>query len=137
MEIVGTGQEVVEGATFRAPYPFVRDEYEDWDQDGSFKVKTWKPNVRHEWCGPEDTEAVADAIGEIILTVVSIHKPGRYPTRVFFTRRWRDPTGREFGKTKCRCTTLQAFRRFTRGYQYEYRVLTPAEQAERAAEKAA
>jgi hypothetical protein len=123
-------EDIKEGDVFRASYPFIRDEYEEMDQDGIHKIKTWIPGVRHEWCGPEDTEAVADAMGEIVLTVVSVHKPGHYPTRVFFTRRWADPKGREFGKTKCRCTTLQAFRRYVRGYEHEYRMATAEEQAE-------
>lgn len=121
--------DLTEGMVFRQPYPFVRDEYEECDQDGIAKVKTWRPGVRHEWAGPEDTEAVADAMGEMILTVVSIHKPGRYPTRVFFTRRWMRPDGREFGKTKCRCTTSQRFRQLARGYEHEFRLATPEEQA--------
>jgi hypothetical protein len=108
------------GMVFRAPYPFVRDEYEEVDADGIHKIKTWKPGTRFEWVGPEDTECIADAMGEIILTVVSVHQPGRFPTRVFFTRRWRDPNGREFGKGACRCAISSKFRRLARGYAHEF-----------------
>jgi hypothetical protein len=114
--------ELEEGNVFRAPYPFVRDEYDSPEEDGIVKVKTWKPGTRFEWVGPEDTECVADAVGEIILTVVSIHKPGRFPTRVFFTRRWRDPKGREFGKTKLHICTAEKFRRLASGYAHEFQI---------------
>lgn len=121
--------EFAEGMVFRAAYPFVRDEYESWDADGVSKVKTWKPGSRFEWVGPEDTACVADAMGEIILTVVSVHQPGRYPTRVFFTQRWRDPAGREFGKGALRCAVASKFRRLAKGYAHEFELSAKTEAA--------
>ncbi len=112
--------DIAEGMVFRVRYPFTLEDYKGFDADGPYTSKTWQPGVRMEWCCPDDTEAVADAEGEMILTVVSIHKPGRFPTRVFFTRRWRDPKGREFGKPACRSVILSKFRRLTRGFQHEF-----------------
>lgn len=105
---------------FRAPYPFVRAKYEGCDADGYFESETWKPGTEFRATDDGDTDCIANGTGEIILTVISVHKPGRYPTRVFFTRRWRDPGGREFGKSKCLCATLEKFRRLARGYQFEF-----------------
>lgn len=93
-------------------------------EDGPVDAMSWRPGVRFELLPPygEDSEAIADGEGLMILTVISVHKPGRYPTRVFYTRRWRDPRGKEFGKGALRVKTLNAFRRIASGYQHEFRV---------------
>lgn len=120
------------GERFEVRYPFVRDTYTEYEQDaeggGSFEAPTWKPGTRVEnWHSPiwtgEDVPCptdVADAIGTQILTVVGVYKPGRFPTRVFYERRWRDPDGKEFGKTKCRMTTVPAFRALASGYRHPF-----------------
>lgn len=113
------------GDAFEAPYPFVRETYMEWDEEGGVQVPTWRPGVRNEETAPRpgwepDVVTFADAVGRIILTVVSVHKPGRFAARVFYTRRWRDPDGREFGKNACRVTTVAAFRRLARGYRHEF-----------------
>lgn len=121
--------DLAEGLIFRAPYPFIRDKVTLMDEDGYSEVATWRPGVRAEMISPEDAGMFADAVGEIILTVVSVHKPGRFPTRVFFTRRWRSPAGREFGKGACRCVTVEKFRRLAKGYAHEFEVSDQNEKA--------
>jgi hypothetical protein len=125
--------DLAEGMTFRAPYPFVRDKVTLMDEDGYSEVATWKPGVRFEerFIPPDDMDAdcLADGVGEIILTIVSLHKPGRFPMRVFFTRRWRSPAGREFGKGACRIATAEKFRRLARGYAHEFAVRDSAAKA--------
>lgn len=112
---------IIPGAEIEVAHPFIRDTYNGYDSDGPFEQKTWRPGVRHEHLPPEgDTEAFADGIGTQIITIISTHKPGRFPERVFFTRKWRDPSGHEFGKTKLHSKTAQAFRRLIRGYRHEY-----------------
>jgi hypothetical protein len=116
------GQEIV------VAHPFVRDTFtvNEGDGDGwtSYERPCWKPGCRTEMIPPDDCEAVADAMGSQILTIVDIHKPGRFPERVFYTRRWRDPDGKEFGKGGLRIKTTQAFRWLARGYRYEFRLET-------------
>lgn len=118
------------GEVFTVPYPFVRDVYNqvDSDEDGvTFTdVPTWKPGVRFEDVGEGWVDSIADGMGAMRLTVVSVHKPGRYPTRVFFTRQWVDPDGKVFGKGKLHIASLEKFRRLSRGYQHEIDV-KPAE----------
>jgi hypothetical protein len=118
------------GAEIEVGHPFVRGMFTEHVGDGEggwseVSRPTWEPGIRHEWVQPDDTEPVADAVGSQILTVVSVHKPGRFPERVFYTRLWRDPDGREFGKGKLHIKTAQAFRRLIRGYRHEYRVADP------------
>lgn len=116
---------IVPGAEIEVAHPFVREDFESMDSDGPFTTKTWRPGIRYEHLPPDSGEAVADGIGTQIITVVSVHKPGRFPTRVFFTRRWRAPDGHEFGKAKLCTTTSQHFRIRCRGYRHEFRLLEP------------
>jgi hypothetical protein len=124
--------DIAAGMTFRAPYPFTREDYRGFDEDGPYETKSWMPGARFEpvYIAPDDCdhEYVADGSGEIILTVVSVHKPGRYPTRVFFTRQWKPPTGQQFGKNACRCVTIEKFRRLAKGYRFPFSV-KPSEAA--------
>lgn len=111
-----------------APYPFVRDACPIFDEDGVSEGVSWRPGTRTNVIATYYEERVrleADGVGEILLTEVSRHKPGRYPERVFFTRQWRDPDGRIFGKTKLRMTTAHAFDRLKRGYAYPYDMADP------------
>lgn len=110
---------------YRSPYPFVRSTFTQYDEEGGYEVPTWKPgieyDVRHSpvWTGEDvpDYFAVADGVGEIILTVVSRHKPGpKYPERVFYTRQWRNPDGKLFGNNKLHICSTQAFSRRKRGW---------------------
>lgn len=114
------------GARFEIPYPFIRATYQSVDgneQDGwdVQDVPTWKPSVRNEdESGEGYVTAFADAIGVMVLTVVSMHRPGRFPLRVFFTRTWISPDGKPFGKNRCRMTTAPAFRSLLGGFKHEY-----------------
>lgn len=131
-------EELKIGAQIEISHPFVRGEFEKHVDDGeggwsSVMLPTWIPGIRHEWVGPEDTQAVADAIGAQVLTIVSIHKPGRFPARVFYTRLWINPEGREFGKGKLYIKTMQAFRCLIGGYRHEYILLETPQKALREA----
>jgi hypothetical protein len=52
--------------------------------------------------------------GRQILTVVDIYKPGRFPTRVFYTMKWVTPDG----KGGLKMTTVDAFRRRALGFMH-------------------
>ena len=127
----GQGEFIV-GQEITVAYPFVRDTYEvhEADEDGysSYNKPTWVPKTRTVWTHSDSTEEVADAVGSQILTIVSIHKPGRFPERIFYTRRWRDPDGKEFGKNNLRIKTTQAFRWLARGYRHEFRMMALADE---------
>lgn len=113
------------GAFFEARYPFVREAVSLFDGEGMAEVASWKPGTRAVLVPPDDAEMVADAEGAIILTVVGVFKPGRFPTRVFFTRRWRDPDGKEFGKGSCRMATVAKFYELSRGFRHAYVMAAP------------
>ena len=103
-------------------YPFVRETFSSFEINGeSFSDEGWKPGVRFESDGFDGSICYADETGAMILTVVSLHKPGRYPTRVFYTRKWRDPDGKEFGHPKLRVCTQQTFNRLAAGYQHDFK----------------
>lgn len=116
------------GDTIKIPYPFCLEEVELSGDDGegnwgSYKTKSWIPKTRSVLVYPDDAEEVADGIGEQILTIVGIYQPTGFPTRVFFTRKWKDPDGKEFGKNKCHIKTKASFTKLTKGFAYPFRVL--------------
>lgn len=108
------------GDVFVIDYPFVRATFQDFTEDGPCETPTWNPGVRRENVGPEGCGAFADGVGQSRFEVVGVFKPGRFPTRVFFTRTFISPTGGEFGRNKLRICTLEKFRRLIKGYQYHY-----------------
>lgn len=112
-----------EGDEIRVPYPFYLEAYQAMDEDGPHETMSWRPGTQIEDVGPYgDTANFADAMGGMVLTVVSIHKPGRFPERVFYTRKFVDPTGREFGKGGCKIATAQKFKRLCQGYRFPFTV---------------
>lgn len=102
---------ITAGATFEVDYPFVQEEYETWGEDGPYKLKSWKPGCEYRLVPPDNSEAYANGMGKMLLSVVDVHTPGKYPTRVFYTRRWIPPTGKAFGKARLHICTLEKFRR--------------------------
>lgn len=108
-------------------YPFVRSVFNGTDFDGEnmieFQKEGWRPGVDLET--DENCYArfgVADGVGAMLLTVVSTHKPGSFPERVFFTRKWRDPDGKVYGRNKLHVRTKAVFTKLIRGYRHEFGV---------------
>lgn len=107
------------GTVFKGRYPFciVGSWFAEGDGDGK-QVPSWKPGIDHTRVAPDDVEPLHDGEGFIKLTVVDVHKPGDFPTRVFYIRTWIDPQGKEFGKPCLRITTLGHFRRLAQGWRH-------------------
>lgn len=124
------------GSVYMAPHPFVWElgskPGDDPEGPHSIQFMTWRPGLRAVFLYPDDSEEVADGMGFQILTVVSVHKPGRFPPRVFYTRQWQDPRGRQFGKAGLRIKTLGAFKTLAGGWRHEFRMATGEEFAEHA-----
>jgi hypothetical protein len=116
---------VTAGAVFTVPYPYIREEVDlppEGPEEGPVTAITWRPGVR--WVQVyDDSEAEAEGMGSMLLTVIDVHKPGRFPARVFFTRQWRDPDGKTFGKGGLRITTVPAFLRRVKGYMHEFELV--------------
>lgn len=113
--------DIADGQTFEVPYPFIIEEVELCDGGGFYTEKSWRPGVRYEAIGPEDSEAIADGIGKQLITVVSQHKPGNFPKRYFYLRQWQAPSGKVFGKRRLLVASAGGFRSLIRGYRYPYR----------------
>lgn len=117
------------GEEFRVRYPFVKDEYQHCGEDGPETLKSWRPGVSIEVDRYEGTDIWAESEGEMILTVVGVFKPGRFPTRVFYTRQFIDPDAQKFGKGGLKMCTLEKFRRISAKYQVAYDLEETFEQA--------
>lgn len=115
--------EIKKGDIFRIKYPFCVDEVQLYDEAGYYKTKTWVPGTRHEVTHGGAEYCEADGIGFMIIEVVSTHKPGQYPERIFFTRKFEDPDGKVFGKKGLRILSVQAFHVLIDGFRYEYEII--------------
>ena len=104
-------------------FPFTRESYSG-PLDGEFveDSKTWRPGTRAEYGDFEfsDEQWVADGEGSMVLEVLVKFKPGRFPERTFFLRRFIGPDGREFGKQKVRVIASSAFKQMLKGYRHQY-----------------
>lgn len=114
------------GQVFEVAYPFIKDEVQLFDEDGSYKTMAWRPGTYQEPDGPygERTISFADGEGTMILTVVqTVTFPGtKYRERVFYTRQWRDPDGQTFGKRDLKVKGKGAFMAMAEKFRYEYEI---------------
>ena len=108
-----------QGDRFSFAYPFIREDYTSMDGEGYATTQCWRPGCRMEPVY-DDARAVADGIGSQILTVVGTYKPTGYPERIFYTRKWVDPDGKQFGSNKLHIRSKSAFGELKRGYRHRF-----------------
>ncbi len=117
------------------PYPFIRCVADGGEGDGEdyrrIEFLSWRPGIQYRCIGyyGDDSEGYANAMGKMHLTLVSTHKPGRYPERAFYTREWESPDGHLFGKPGLHIATSEKFLRLCKGYQHDF-VVDPKELAD-------
>lgn len=115
--MTATKLKIEAGKAYLVTYPFVRERYDTIDGE----YKTWRPGCGHD--DDDDRIYFADAEGEMMLIVISSHKPSGYRERVFYIRQWKDPDGNVFGKKNLRMTTTANFRRLCKGFRHRYDVV--------------
>ena len=115
--------DINKGDVCKVKYPFIYKKVSLIDEDGPYETYSWLPGTDYAFVYPDDSEAIAHGNGEMILTIVDIHKPGKYPTRVFYERKWRDPDGNIFGKGGLHIATVQKFKRLISGYYHDYKIV--------------
>lgn len=115
------------GDVFTIVYPFVMDSV--WiDPETGAPEDSWRPGTTEQYIDPfGGTDTFAHGEGTCTYTVVSTHKPGTYPLRVFYTREYTDPDGHTFGSGKLQVHSLTHFRRLIKGYRQEYQIGRAAE----------
>lgn len=121
----GMGETPKLGDVFEVIYPFVLENVDIIDDSTGkpFSTKSWRPGINVEFVDPYgETEAYAHANGKMVLTVHGFYKPGRFPSRVFFTRKFVDPEGHEFGKNGLKICTLGKFRRISSRYRVKHEI---------------
>ena len=104
-------------------YPFVRCKATILNDEEPVRIDSWRPGTRFEVYGNfGERNFEADAIGTRILTIVSIHKPGKFPERIFYTQKWRSPDGKVFGKNALKVTTTGNFRLLLKGHRHGFEI---------------
>ena len=111
------------GQIIKVEFPFYVGKHVKHDFDGIYEDEVWIPGCKDSLLPPDDFELIAEGMGKMILEIVDIHKPGKYPERVFYTRRWVDPEGNEFGARKLHITTTPTFKRRAASYYHPYRII--------------
>jgi len=102
-------------------YPFVRTVFIGYDDRGEYPDEGWRPGCDRDVDDDGRATFGADALGAMLLEVVQVVTlPGKFASRVFYVRRWRDPDGKEFGRPRLRVTTTAAFAKLTKGYRHPY-----------------
>lgn len=77
--------------------------------DGVSSPLGWVPGFNPDL----DSDAqVYNGVGKKIITVVSTHKPGRYPKRIFYRVQWEMPEGYVFGKNRVKVMSEGNFKRY-------------------------
>lgn len=101
------------GDIFTVPYPFRWGDITLHDpEDGrEYTKQGWIPGCADRFVHPDTSELIYHGIGEMILTVVSVHKPGKYRERVFYTRKFKTPDGVVFGKDHLRIKVIYSFKK--------------------------
>lgn len=121
--------DIIEGQVVKVDYPFSRTEYTPPPgEDGNFNtILSWRPGIWYLPNGHDDADVLADGMGKMILSVVSIHKPGKWPARVFYVREWKTPDGKVFGKQRCKVMAQSAFKGLLRGYRHDFKMATESQ----------
>lgn len=71
---------------------------------------TWQDGVAY----------IADALGHMIINEIQTVSIEGYEDRVFYTRQWRDPEGKVFGKKDLRVKGRRAFTRLLKGWRHPF-----------------
>lgn len=103
-------------------YPFFMAKFMNYG-DGDefpFEDESWRPGCASDVDNHGNVTWFCEGHGEMLLEVVGEFKPGRFPSRVFYVRQWRDPDGKVFGIGKLRMTTRANFDRMLKGYRHNY-----------------
>ena len=81
-----------------------------------------------EYTGHNDGEAryhesgyyVATDWGHMLINEIQRVSITGYEDRIFYTRRWRDPEGKEFGKSDLKCKGARAFKQMLKGWRHPF-----------------
>lgn len=114
-----------EGQVVSFKYPFTRVMASTYNgKTNTIKCfPSWRPGLWQRDDRPYgDISYWADEMGEQVLTIVSTHKPGGFPERIFFTRKWKSPNGKMFGKNRCCVLAISAFKGLLHGYRHEFEI---------------
>lgn len=80
----------------------------------------WLPGCMKDTDDYGDIAYAADDWGHMLINEIQrVSIPG-YEDRIFYTRKWRDPLGNEFGKRDLRCKGARAFKKMLEGWRHPF-----------------
>jgi hypothetical protein len=113
--------EIEAGMVFERDHPFTY--VTENSHDPELAWERWRPGAWKQLdISPEDVIACANAVGKVRFTVVSIHQPPGYQTRVFYKRQFFMPDGKAYASGSLRNCIISKFRRDIREFPFAYEV---------------
>lgn len=106
-----------QGDVIRVPFPFQASGSDEFTQYGDH----WRPGCskqERDWEAGVPSRYYVDGWGEMVLVIVSEHTPPGRMKRVFYTRKWVDPDGKEFGKDTLYVKSVGEFTKLCKGHRY-------------------
>jgi hypothetical protein len=109
------------GDVFERKHPFtwVVERHGEPDRD----TERWRPGAwETKYIPPDDACAICHGEGTVKFTVVSVHTPPKYPTRVFFTRQFFMPDGKPYASSRLKNCIIAKFSKDIKAFPFLYEV---------------
>lgn len=109
------------GEVFERPHPFTVVVENQGDPER--ETERWRPGAwETKYIYPDDACALAHGVGRVQFTVVSVHTPPRYPTRVFYTRQFFMPDGSPYASSRLKNCIANKFAKDIKAFPFHYEV---------------
>ena len=91
--------------------------------DPERETERWRPGAWDtKYIPPDSAVALANGVGRVRFTVVSIHRPPGYPMRVFFTRQFFMPDGIPYASSRLKNCIASKFAKDIEKFPFDYEV---------------
>ena len=120
---MATKEPIDAGMVFERDHPFTLVVENKGDPD--CEMERWRPGAWNtEVDGPygESLSYFANAVGRVRFSVVSVHTPPGYPTRVFYKRQFFRPDGTAYASGSLKNCIISKFRRDIKGFPINYEI---------------
>lgn len=109
------------GQVFERDHPFTLCVENKGDPE--FEFKRWRPGAWDmDYIYPDDAQPLANGVGRVRFTVISMHTPPGHRPRVFFKRQFFKPDGSSYATSRLKNCTVQKFEADIESFPFHYEV---------------
>ncbi|MCD4509746.1 hypothetical protein LQT97_00715 [Brucella pseudogrignonensis] len=123
MAEIKTKEPIEAGMIFEREHPFTLVTEKHCDPEETYE--RWRPGAWNTEVDAPYGESVtfyANAVGRVRFSVVSIHTPPGYPTRVFYKRQFFMPDGKAYASGSLKNCIISKFRRDIKEFPINYEI---------------